>query len=549
MKTQWRMALLIGGALLGAIGLAAAQGAVSGEDPWWYGNVFWSNLLVFSLPMIAAAALIEICNRLFLPGAGGAFARTCAWWAFGLRTGFLIVAPILMLLWGYPSDRNRLGLLETDSINATETAWRAAQAGAPVFAAWHRASGDNTGGITVMGVTVFRLISRDRERTLLLGLVAAALTSLTVIAAFRLAAGLFSAGAAKFAALIAAVYPEAVLLGSTHQQLGYLALLTGFGLLAVAGIVLNRPWNEGEPGLPKRRNAVLLLIAVVGLGIFTSYQFTILGVIIGGAFAVWLADPRKKIGRWVWIAAGAILAALVVVSVLSALDIVPSDYDYLFSQYQYLYGMALEEFNKMTAAGGGDLFQTVLATMNKGAAFLLAALYGLAQPVLPAAVGHRNLSAQGGFFWQLLGIYRSLGWYLVLPLLIYGTFKSLRGFLSRRVETILMLIFWFGAVIGSYRAFGDQWDNPRYRLFVFVPMALLAAWGWVTQRERNDPWFPRIVVPFATATVGLTVWYFLRDYAMLPLPVIPSIAGLGLLTVAAFVLAVILFPSKPRPAG
>jgi hypothetical protein len=549
MKIQWRTVLMLGGALAGALGLAAAQGAVAGGDPWWYGNVFWPNLLVFLIPMIAAVGLIEVCNRLFLPGEGGAFARKCGWWALGLRTGFLIIAPILMLLWGYPSDRNRHGLLETDSINATDTAWRSSQAGEPLFATWHRSSGDNTGGITVVGVAVFRLFSPDSERTLLLGLVAAALTSLTVIAVFRLAAGLFSSGAAKVAAVIAAAYPEAVLLGSAHQQLGYLAMLLGFGLLAIAGVILNRPWNAGEPALPARRNAAILLIAVGLLGIFTSYQFMILGVIVGAVFGVWLSDPKRRIGRIVWIAAGVVAAALAAASLLAALDVIPGDYDYLFSQYRYLYGMAYEEYTKMTVGGGGDLFQNVLATVNMGAAFLLAALYGLAQPVLPAAIGHRNLSAQGGFFWQLLGIYRGLGWYLVLPLLIYATFKSLRGFLSRKAESILMVIFWFGAVIGSYRAFGDQWDNPRYRLFVFAPMAVLAAWGWVTWREQHDPWFLRIVIPFATATAGLTVWYFLRDYAMLPLPVIPSIAGLAVLTAAAFVLAFFLVRPGPRPAG
>jgi hypothetical protein len=550
MKIQWKIVILIGAALIGALGLAATQGAVSGGDPWWSGNVFWPNLVVFIIPMVAAVALIEVCNRIFLPGEGGAFARKCTWWALGLRVGFLIVAPVAMLLWGYPSDARHGGLLETDAINATDTAWYAAQGSESILAAWHRSSGDNTGGITVVGTAVFRVFSPDRERTLLPALVACMITSLTVIAVFRLAAGLFSPGVAKLAAVIAAIYPEAILIGSSHQQLGYVALLMSLGFLAVAGIVRNRTAAEGVPALPSRRNSIILLAVTVLLGILVTDQFLTLGVIFGLVFAIWLSDPKKRIGRIVWIAAGVIMSALVVVRILGALDVIPSAWDILLVQYQRLFSMAYDEFEKMVAAGGGDLFQTVLVGMDKGQAFLLAAVYGLAQPVLPAAIGHRNLSAQGGFFWQLLGIYRGLGWYLVLPLLLYGTFQSLRRILARIPETILMLLFWAGAVIGSYRAFGDQWDNPRYRLFVFAPMAIIAAWGWVTQREQRDPWFLRIAIPFATATVGLTVWYLLRDYARLQLPVVGSIAAIGAITVAAFILSLFLVrPGKRNPAG
>jgi hypothetical protein len=177
-------------------------------------------------------------------------------------------------------------------------------------------------------------------------------------------------------------------------------------------------------------------------------------------------------------------------------------------------------------------------------AFLLAALYGLLQPVLPAAIGHRNLTAQGGSFWQALGIYRSLGWYILLPVLIYGSLKSLRGLISRKPEVILAVIFWGIAFIGSYRAFGDQWDNPRYRFFAFVPMALLAAWGWVEGREKRDPWFLRIAIPFAVAVIGLTIWYILRDYAGVQFPVLVSLAVLAAVTVVAFVATLFLVRLK-----
>jgi len=548
MKIQPKILILILAAVAAAAALAATQGAVLGDDPW-SAAVFWPNFLVFVIPMILGFGLIELCNRLFLAGEGGAFARTCTWWALGSRLAFLILAPVAMLLWGYSSNRDLKGLIQRDAINAVDTAWYASQPGNSLIDSFRRGPGDNTGGITTAGMVVFRLLSPGQERTLLLGLFASVLTSLTVIAVYRLGRGFFPPGAAKVAAVIAAVYPEAVMIGSSHQQLGYITLIFSLGLLALAAIIRNAEPVPGDPALPKRRDAVILLVLTILLGLFTAIKFSILGILCGLAFALWLSDPKKRIGRILWIGAGAAVAVLVVIRILSAFDVIPSAWDVLFQQYRYLYSMAWDEFDKLKAAGGGDFFQTVLMTMEKGPAFILAAVYGLVRPALPAAIGYRNASAEGGFFWQLLNFYRSLGWYLLLPVLLYGTLKSLRGILARKPETIFMLIFWIVALVGSYRAFGDEWDNPRYRLFAIAPITLLAAWGWITQREQKDPWFMRIVIPFAVATVSLTVWYILRDYALLNFPAIPSIALIGVITVIAFVLSVFLVrPKKNEPA-
>jgi hypothetical protein len=550
MKINWRIPVLAGAAVVLAAALAASQGAALGGNPWWYADVYWPNFLVFLIPSFLAVGLVEVGNRFLLKGPGGEFARKCTWLALGMRLTFLIVVPLAMQLWGYHSDRNRIGLVETDALNATTKAWRAAQSGDPILSTWQQGSGDNTGGITVLGVTMFRLFSSDQERALLLGLLACAVTSLTVVPAFRLANGLFSGGVAKVAALIAAVYPEAVMLGSLHIQQGYLALVLGIELLAIAGLIVRKETTTEELGLPTSRIAAVLLVLSLAAMYLLSYEFFILSIFCGVLLAVWLSDPRRSVGRVLWFAAGLGVLALIVMHILNLADVIPSDSDYLFNKYHYLYGLAWSEFDKIAATGGGDLFQSVLATMDRTTAFLLAALYGLLQPVLPAAIGHRSLTAQGGGFWQALGIYRSLGWYLLLPVLIYGSLKSLRGIVSRKPETILALIFWAIAIIGSYRAFGDQWDNPRYRLFAFIPMTLLGAWAWVTWRETRDVWFPRIAIPFAVAAVGLTVWYILRDYAGVKFQVVSSLVALGALTAVAFVLTLIFTRTKiPHPAG
>lgn len=551
MKVDRKILVLIGAALAVTLGASISQSVVLRGNPWWYADVLWPNFFSFLVPTLLAFALVELCNRLFLRGDGAAFARKCVWLALAMRLVFLLLAPVAMTNWGYPSNRNLKGLVELDAINATETAWKASMTGRPVLDSWKRAPGDNTGGITVLGVAVFRMFSPDLERTLLLGLIASAFTSLSVIAVFRLAGGLFSPKAARAAAVIAAVFPEAVMIGSSHQQMGYVALLFAVELLAVAGLVRRQePPAEGSE-LPNRRDAAILLaVSLIGLA-FISRLFFILAVAFGMMLAVWRSDLRQRIGKILWITAGTVLGVVLLLRILGMLDIIPSNWDFLFVQYQFVYGMAWEEFDKMVIAGGGDLFQKVLATMDRTPAFLLAALYGLAQPVLPAAIGHRSMTeGGGGQFWQVLGIFRGLGWYLLLPVLLYGTLKSLRSLLPRKPEAVLMLIFWFTAILGSYRAFGDQWDNPRYRLFALAPMALLAAWAWVNQRESGDPWFPRIAIPFGVAVVTLTVWYLLRDYAMVEFPVVGSIAAIGAITAVSFLATLFLVrPKRHEPAG
>jgi hypothetical protein len=550
MKINWRIPILAAAAIFISAAVAASQGVALGGNPWWYADVFWPNFLVFLIPSFLALGLVEVCNRFLLPGPVGEFPRKWAWWALGMRVAFLIIVPLAMQLWGYPSDKNRIGLVETDALNATSKAWNAAQSNQPVLETWTQGSGDNTGGITVMGVIIFRLFSSDQERALLLGLLAAAVSALTVIPTFRLANELFSERVARVAAVIVAVYPEAVMLGALDVQQGYLALVLGVELLAVAGLMLWKKPDPGKLGAPRPVIAAVALVLSLVAMFLLSYQFFILSIFCGALFAVWLADPRRRVGRILWIAGGLGVLVLIVMHILSLRDVIPSDSDYLYSQYHYLYGLAWSEYDKIAATGGGDLFQSVLATMDRTVAFLLAALYGLLQPVLPAAIGHRNQTAVGGSFWQALGIYRSLGWYLALPLLFYGTLKSVRGLFSRKPELMLAVIFWAIAFIGSYRAFGDQWDNPRYRFFAFVPMVLLAAWAWVEGREKRDPWFLRIAIPFAVAVIGLTIWYLLRDYAGVQFPVVASLGVLVALAVLAFVATLFLFrPKKSISAG
>jgi hypothetical protein len=540
--SQWKPVILFGLGLLTTALLAATQCSILGIDGWTRPEIYWATFLSFLFPVLLAFGLIAWTNRIFLPGEQGGAGRKLAWLALALRLLFLVVVPLAMMSWGYASDVNRSGMVELDSTNAAHTAWLRSTENSSALTAWKVGEGDNTGGLSVLGVLMFRLFSPDLERTLLLGILAAAVSSLTVVVVYRLADLLFTRKIARLAAFLVAVYPEAILLGTGHQQQAYLALFLGVGFLAIAALMTNRPSEELLFPRPSRRTAWLLLAGSILLSFFLSSSNFLPACLVWLCMVLWMSDLRSRVGKVFWIGSAAVLAVLLVLRVLGALDVILRRWDPLLQGYQYFNSYAWLEFEKMSAAGGGDFFQKIILSMDRSTGFVVAAFYGLLQPILPAAIGHR-LDINTGFFWSLLGIWRGLGWFTVLPVAIYATGKAVGGLLRRPMAGLMAIVFWAVAWISSYRALGDLWDNPRYRLFALIPFALLAAWGWVQAEETSDTWLARIAIPFTVLTVSLTVWYFIRE----SVPMIPALGVILGLTAGAFLLACIFLRRKERP--
>src|SRR3990170_44717 len=58
---------------------------------------------------------------------------------------------------------------------------------------------------------------------------------------------------------------------------------------------------------------------------------------------------------------------------------------------------------------------------------------------------------------------RSIAWLVILPFLLYAPLAALRRTGLRGLPTYLALVVWATAILASYRAGGDGWDNVRYR--------------------------------------------------------------------------------------
>ena len=107
---------------------------------------------------------------------------------------------------------------------------------------------------------------------------------------------------------------------------------------------------------------------------------------------------------------------------------------------------------------------------------------------------------------------------------------------ERRVWLWICAASWLWILISSIRAGGDQWDNPRYRLILFVFEALTAGYAWTWWRTHRDAWLPRIAAVEVLAVFIFLQWYLSRYYhwggqipffLMIGLIVLVSIAILG----------------------
>ena len=138
----------------------------------------------------------------------------------------------------------------------------------------------------------------------------------------------------------------------------------------------------------------------------------------------------------------------------------------------------------------------------------------------------------------MLTSFRSVGWYLIIPLLLYTPFalaKIPRGTLRRLLFcSFAAVVAW--TLVSSLRAGGDLWDNPRYRT-LFIPwLALIAAWAWTTARELRDAWLGRWYIVMGIFLTFFTNWYLRRTFGFGILmgfwPMVGAIAALSVLVIA-----------------
>ena len=430
--------------------------------------------------------------------------------AFALRLLAGVAIHVLLPIYGHTDADDKAGFVFTDAHRRDDEAWDLAASDAPILNAFsQKFAYDQYGGLLAFSALVYRYLSPDAHRPLLLILLSAIVAALGVPFLWRAARQAFGESVAWVAAWVFALYPESILLGASIMREPY--LLT-FSALTLYGFVvwLSRA-ERSETTVERSRSVAWIWLALGLLGmLLVSPAVAIAHLIL---FAGWLffANEQRSISWKTMLAFAAVFfAGLFFLSASlnrsgefntsSPLSVV-NDWLRLAVQWN-AYGIERDS----------GWVQKLFDEMPQWLRLPFVAVYGILQPVLPAA-----LVAPTVPMWKVIYIARAIGWYALLPAMILsfgaGAGSGLgrkRAERSRSIILWLTLFTWTWILLAALRAGGDMWDNPRYRTILFVWQAILAGVVWVWRREARSHWAWRVIACEVVFVLVFTQWYLSR---------------------------------------
>jgi hypothetical protein len=338
----------------------------------------------------------------------------------------------------------------------------------------------------MLSALVYRVLSPDAYRPGLIAILSAASMALSVPILMTALRRRFNARTANWAGWILALYPEGMLLGAAQMREPFLILLICVLFWALAH------WLD--------RARLKLALPVFGLGavIFLLFSYRVAIPSLGFLLLwVWVVESGRMEKVWPKVL-GWVLIVLAGVGSLTF--------------FRPWLGQVLRWDAHLTVLRSG-MVQFLLEGLPDGLKFPFILIYGLLQPVLPAAV-----AVPGPAIWKSISIFRALGWYALLPLLLYAIFRVWKAepIERRRWLGVFLVAVLAWVLIASARAGGDQWDNPRYRT-IFLPwMALLAGWGLDFAARTKDRWLGRWLAVEGVFLLFFTEWYVSRYYVIIP---------------------------------
>jgi len=451
-----------------------------------------------------------------------ALPRWLGWLVVGaalLRLAAGVTWMLLLPVHGYHSPAEQNGYVMADAFARDQAAWELAHSDKPLERAFqgNYRKTDQYGGLLYLSAVVYRYVGdpfHSPHRPLLMVVVTACFSALAVLFAGAFARRAWGQNAALLAAVGLAIYPEAVLLGSSQMREAFIITLAAagfYGLLrytrehSVPGLV----WVGGALALslPFSPPYTALLLAALALTtlllgrsawqgrIFQQrwFRFILIGLAILVVAGLWLG--------WRRFAPAEVTSPLGVVS---------------------WWVKKSADWQAHLSERASGWVQKIFDSTPEWMHLPLLLFYGVVQPFLPAAL----IDVTGAWIWQAIAVWRALGWSLLLPFLIYAPLRAFRGS-GRGLVRGLCLVIWAVILIASFRSGGDLWDNPRYRAGFAALQLALAAWVWIEQRRKPDPWLPRILAGAGFVLAWFVPWY-LRRYLYLTWPVEDLFKTLGL---------------------
>lgn len=438
--------------------------------------------------------------------AGGG--RTLAWMvaiAFALRFAGGVATYLVLPINGFDDEDDRAGFVYTDAHRRDEQAWELAASDSVIGKFNQNYAYDQYGGLLTMSAFIYRYLSPDAHRPLMLVLVSASMAALGLPFLWKAANQQWGDKVAVASGWAYALYPESVLLGGSAMREPYLLAFSAFALWGF----VNSGVKELDPAFTNGRpfaSRLWLVLGIVGM-LFVSPVVALVTLVI---FAGWMyfASERGRISWWMVVGIVVVfVAGLFVLS--SALD----------RQGNLGGGTPIGVINNFVREAvkwdvyqlerGSGWVQKLFDQMPKWLRLPFVMAYGILQPVLPAALVEPTT-----LIWKIIAILRAVGWYAMLPVLIMSFVAASTQQLEKKSRVFLWISFtvWGWILFTSLRGGGDQWDNPRYRTILFLWQAILAGNVWVWWRETRNAWLPRVAVMEVVFLLFFGQWYANRYF-------------------------------------
>ncbi len=515
MPRRW---LLYGGAILtGAVALALLLAWVSAgfkDAHAWL--PFWAILIIDIVLMLGTWRLLR----------GESPPR----WLLALLIGAALLRLTAGVIWylvlpvtGYGSPAESAGYVMSDAYDRDSSAWNLASSEKPLIKAFQGGYRryDQYGGLLFLSAFIYRYLGGAHLPLMVVSL-AAVFSSLAILFTWAFARRVWGSEAAAIAAWLLALYPEAVLMGSSQMREAFTITLVAAAVYGLTCLMQ----KEAQRGLLWIGGSLLLLLPF-------SPPFAGLLMLMLGLLAVY-ASPQVW-GKQVWRQRRVWLGLVLLVMLITAGvwvtwgSFAPAGVSNPVELVQWWVKKSADWQAHLSERASGWMQKIFDSTPDWTHAPMLL-VYGVAQPFLPAALS----DATGAVIWRGIAIWRAIGWTALLIFLVYAPIRALRrideeryGRSAIRLALGMGLVVWLGILIASYRGGGDQWDNPRYREAFASLQVALVAWAIAAQRQHPDAWLRRVLLGAGVILAWFLPWY-LRRYVYLPWEVTDLFKTLGL---------------------
>lgn len=508
-STIWRY-ILAGITLLGlSFALAWFSSGYSHTDHW----------LQFMIVLLLGAGILLVGWLAIKADEEFEFPKWLSW--------LIIAAALLRLIagltwfsglpfWGYGSEVEQAGYIMADAHARDNAAWELASTDLPLVRAFSEYQPvDQYGGMLFLSATVYRFLGGTSHLPLLIVVLSASFSALAILFTWAFAQRAWGVRVAGFAAWIVALFPDAIILGSSQMREAFLMTLVAAALYGLIRYQQERSWS----GL------VWLIVATVLILPFSppiAGVFLIVVIIMAVSLDGWQIFRQPRF--WIIFAGIAMVAGIGIW--LSWERIAPEGINDPFTLVTWWFQQSAR-WQAVFVKRSSWLIKRIFNRTPDWSHTLLLMVYGVLQPFLPGA-----LLDQGIPFWKGIAIWRSTGWTLMLPFLLVTPFVLWGRKEERRLGIGIFGAVWLAILIASFRSGGDLWDNPRYRIVFISLQAVLVAWVWYAQRESKNPWLWRTVLGLGIILVWFVPWYLGRNEVIIwPVSDVFMTIGLGLISV------------------